>query len=136
MITENQAKALASLLHEIRPRWSAPAMLKLLEKNHTHPAPFADIAAAAVSAARDPLIDTPGAFLHDQRFWPQETRKHLPRPAPCQDHIGEPAHQCRCCNADYKAGIRPMDMIGRHYDPPNIYEPHIEDNKAPANAGA
>jgi hypothetical protein len=117
MITENQAKALASLLHEIRPRWSKPAMLKLLEKNHTHPAPFADITAAAVSAARDPKVETPGAFFIDQRFWPAEAKAHLPKPPPCPDHIGEQAHNCRCCKADVHAGIRPATHIGKHHEP-------------------
>ena len=130
MITESQAKALANLLHQLRPKWSVPAMLKLLANHQNHPAPFQDITAAAVSAARDPKVETPGAFLIDQRFWPAETRQLMPKPPPCPDHVGEPSHACRCCKADFLAGIRPEDMIGRHYDPPT------EDHEAPANAGA
>ncbi|AYN58910.1 hypothetical protein PP634_gp84 [Arthrobacter phage Richie] len=117
MITESQAKALAVMLHEIRPRWSAPAMVKVFERNHTHPAPFPDIAAAAVNAARDPVVETPGCIFTDPRFWPAEAKAHLPKPTPCPDHIGEAAHNCRCCKADVKAGIRPPDMIGKHHEP-------------------
>lgn len=135
MITENQAKALANLLHEIRPRWSTPAMLKLLEKNAQHPAPFADITVAAVNAARDHKVETPGAIFIDQRFWPAETKQLMPKPPPCPDHVGEPSHACRCCKADFLAGIRPRDMIGKHYEPPTEHEP-ITEPEAPANAGA
>lgn len=135
MITENQAKALAVILHEIRPRWSTPAMLKLLEKNAHHPAPFADITVAAVNAARDPKVETPGAIFIDQRFWPAETKQLMPKPPPCPDHVGEPSHACRCCKADFLAGIRPEAMIGKHYDPPTAHEP-ITEPEAPANAGA
>ena len=136
MITENQAKALAVILHEIRPRWSTPAMLKLLEKNAQHPAPFADITVAAVNAARDHKVETPGAIFIDQRFWPAETKSLMPKPPPCEQHIGQDAHNCRSCHGDVKAGIRPPDMIGRHYEPPNIYEQLIASPEAPANAGA
>lgn len=103
MITENQAKALAVMLHEIRPRWSAPAMVKVFERNHSHPAAFVDIAAAAVSAARDPKVETPGLIFTDARFWPAEVKARLPKPPPCKLHIGEAAHNCRCCAADRKA---------------------------------
>lgn len=117
MITESQAKALATLLHEIRPRWSAPAMMKVFERNHTNPAPFPDIAAAAVYAARDPKVETPGCIFTDQRFWPATAKAWASKPDPCADHIGEAAHNCRCCNADVKAGLRPAEKIGKHHEP-------------------
>lgn len=111
------------MLHEIRPRWSAPAMVKVFERNHSHPAPFVDIAAAAVSAARDAKVETPGCIFTDQRFWPATSKAHLPRPDPCPDHIGEAAHNCRCCQADIKTGIRPASMIGKHWEPePSLHE--------------
>ncbi len=116
MITESQAKALAVILHEIRPRWSAPAMVKVFERNHAHPAAFADIAAAAVAAARDPKVDTPGCIFIDRRFWPPEIKAQLPKPPPCEDHIGQDAHTCRSCWADVKAGIRPQTHIGKHHE--------------------
>jgi hypothetical protein len=100
MITEPQARALAALLHELRPRWSVPAMVKLLERNHTHPAPFPDITAAAITAARDPKVETPGMFLTDQRFWPPQAKGHLPPPERCELHISYPKHNCGGCRAD------------------------------------
>ena len=78
-------------------------MVKLLERNHTHPAPFPDITAAAITAARDPKVETPGMFLTDQRFWPPQAKGHLPRPKECPQHVGEQEHNCRCCAADRKA---------------------------------
>lgn len=117
MITESQARALAVMLHEIRPRWSIPSMMKVLERNAGHRAPFADTALAAINAARDPAVDTPGGIFTDPRFWPETAKAHLPRSAPCPDHIGEASHNCRCCHADVKAGIRPADMIGKHHTP-------------------
>lgn len=100
MITESQAKALAVMLHEIRPRWSTPAMLKVFERNHTHPAPFADIATAAVNAARDPIVETPGCIFTDQRFWPENAKSHLPKPENCEMHISYYKHNCGGCRAD------------------------------------
>lgn len=122
MITEPQARALAALLHELRPRWSVPAMVKVFERNHTHPAPFTDITAAAITAARDPKVETPGMFFADQRFWPAQSKGHLPRPPECPDHTGETAHACRCCKADVKAGLRPADKIGQHWTPHTIHD--------------
>jgi hypothetical protein len=117
LITESQAKALAVMLHEIRPRWSTPAMVKVFERNHTHPAPFADIAVAAVNAARDSKVETPGCIFTDPRFWPAEAKAWAPKPAPCEDHIGKESHNCSSCWADVKAGIRPADRIGKHHEP-------------------
>jgi len=114
LITESQAKALANLLHQLRPKWSVPAMLKLLANHQNHPAPFPDITAAAVSAARDPKIETPGAFLIDQRFWPAEAKAQVPKPPPCALHVGQYAHNCICCAADRKA------------EPPPTYESENE----------
>jgi len=92
-------------------------MLKVFERNHTHPAPFGDIAAAAVNAARDPKVETPGCIFVDQRFWPPEAKAQLPKPPPCEDHIGQDGYTCRSCHADVKAGIRPADRIGKHHEP-------------------
>jgi hypothetical protein len=117
MLTESQAKALASMLHELRPKWSAPSMMKVLERNSRHPASFADTCLAAINAARDPKVETPGCIFTDPRFWPETAKKHLPKSAPCEDHIGQDAHNCRSCWADVKAGIRPADHIGRHHAP-------------------
>ena len=117
MITHSQATALANMLHELRPKWSIPSMMKVLERNAQHPGTFRDLALAAVNAARDPKVDTPGGIFTDHRFWPEAVRASLPKPPPCEDHIGKDAHNCASCWADVKAGIRPRDLIGRHYEP-------------------
>lgn len=137
MITENQARTLASLLHEIRPRWAVGSLMKVLEKNAQHPAPFADIAVAAVTAARDPVAETPGIIFIDTRFWPADVKANLPKPPDCPDHIGEHAHNCCSCWADVKVGDRPENMIGKHWQPPPIiYEELKNTITAPALAGA
>lgn len=122
MITETQARTLAGLLHEIRPRWAIPSLMKVLEKHHAHPAKFADIAVAAVTAARDPVAETPGIIFIDQRFWPEEVKAKLPKSPDCPDHVGQQAHNCTSCHADVKCGDRPADMIGKHWQQPNTEE--------------
>lgn len=123
MITENQARILAHALHEIRPAWGIDATLKVLERNADHPAPFADIMAAAVMAARDPETQTPGRIFQVQIHWPEEVKKRLPKPPECPDHIGQAAPTCCNCWADVKIGDRPESHIGRHWEqPPSMYD--------------
>ena len=97
-------------------------MMKVLERNSGHRSAFPDICLAAINAARDPAVETPGGIFTDPRFWPEAARGHLPKPQPCPDHIGEAAHSCRCCHADVKAGIRPPDMIGKHHTPESEHD--------------
>lgn len=123
MLTESQATALAAMLHELRPKWSTASMMKVLGKNAEHPASFEDTALAAITAARDPKVITPGCIFVDQRFWPEAAKPKLPKPPSCPDHIGQESTNCRSCWADVKAGYRPQTHIGKHYE-------------APANAGA
>lgn len=118
LITEMQAKILAALLNEIRPRWAVGSMLKILEKHHQHPAKFVDIALAAVTAARDPSVETPGLFFNDTRFWPEDIKAKLPKPPECPDHTGQPAHNCSSCWADVKCLDRPPTHIGKHFEAP------------------
>lgn len=120
MITEKQARLTAHVLHEIRPSWGIDATMKVLERNADHPAPFADILAAAVMAARDPETLTPGRVFQVQVHWPEEVRKRLPRAAECPDHVGKDAPNCASCWADVKVGDRPADMIGKHYVPQSV----------------
>lgn len=82
-------------------------MLTLLKGHTNHRAMFADICLAAITAAKDPLVETPGCIFTDPRFWPTTARSHLPRPKTCELHIGEMAHNCRCCAADKKAEAPP-----------------------------
>jgi len=130
-MTNAQASALADMLAELRPKdWRKPQLLKLFWEHRTEH-PFADLALAAVRAAANPAVKSPDVIFMPGAHWDMpEIKTPAPRPDPCPDHIGEPSHACRCCRADFLAGIRPPDMIGRHYEPPT------EDHEAPANAGA
>jgi hypothetical protein len=116
MITDRQANMLAHVLHEIRPSWAIDGTRKVFERNKDHPSPFADILAAAVTAARDPDTQTPGRIFQVSLHWPPAAKARLPKPEPCEDHIGQDAHTCRSCWADLKAGIRPQTHIGKHYE--------------------
>lgn len=132
-----QAKILAALLNEIRPRWAIQSMLKALEKNAQHPARFADIASAAVAAARDPSVNTPTLFFTDTRFWPEEIKHKLPKPPECPDHVGQAARNCSSCWADVKCEDRPADMIGKRYQPPpTLYDQLKNSPEVLALAGA
>lgn len=113
LITENQARIMAHALHEIRPAWGIDATLKVLERNAQHPAPFADILAAAVMAARDPQTQTPGRIFQVQIHWPEDAKKKLPKPPRCPDHDGQDASTCRSCWADIKTGERPEHLLGK-----------------------
>lgn len=120
MITEKQARIIAAALHEIRPAWSIDGTMKVLDRNHEHPAPFGDIISAAVTAALDPDTQTPGRIFQIPTHWPVKARRTLPKPPPCPDHVGEAAPTCRCCQADVKAGLRPQTHIGQHWQPSAI----------------
>lgn len=93
-------------------------MLRLLETNANHPAPFADTIQAWINAATDDRVQTPGLIYTDQRFWPATTKHLLPKPEPCVDHPTYAAQNCSSCAGDVIAGDRPANMAGKHYEPP------------------
>lgn len=131
MITEMQARLIAHVLHEIRPAWGIEATMKVLQRNADYAAPFADIIAAAVMAARDPETQTPGRIFQVQIHWPEDAKRRLPKAPDCPDHVGQEAPTCRCCHADVKVGHRPENMIGKHWEPPpNIYDQLINTPEA------
>lgn len=101
-ITEPQARALAYLLHEIRPDWGITSLLSLIDKNKDA-ADIGPLMIAATTKALEPTCKTPGPIYHPGPHWPAKTSAALPKPKPCQLHIGEQAHNCRCCAADRKA---------------------------------
>lgn len=67
-ITESQARALAALLHELRPEWVAASILTLLWE-HRDEHPFPDLCTAAVTVANDPTKRTPGIIFMDGPHW-------------------------------------------------------------------
>lgn len=115
--TQQQAEALANLLHTIRPDWDTPGIIHTLHQNRTHPAPYHTIATTAVKQATNPNTRTPVAIFLNGPHWPPTTQTQLP-PNPCPDHPEEHATNCRACTADHKTGIRPKTHIGKHYEPP------------------
>lgn len=121
LITEQQARALAYLLHETRPDWGVQSLLSLIDK-HKDAVKIGALTIAAMSKALEPSCKTPAPIFHPGTHWPVTARTNLPKPEPCPDHIGEAAHNCRCCHADVKAGLRPSQMIGKHYTPQAIYD--------------
>lgn len=122
MITDQQARALAFLLHEIRPDWGVTSLMSLIDKHRDIP-DLGPLLIAATTKAMESSCKTPGPIFTPGPHWPEAAKPALPKPPPCPDHIGKDAHNCASCWADVKAGDRPQTHIGTHYE-------------APANAGA
>lgn len=110
-LTAPQAEALADLLHQLRPEWHRASIMAALREHYRHPAGFAAMAQAAVTAANNPTNRAPVSIFWDGPHWPQTAR-----PArivdPCLAHPTEHRRTCRCCLADVKAGQRPRDKVG------------------------
>ena len=124
-ITKPQAEALAGILHELRPEWGIPALMTLIGRNINHPASFANLTLAAVTAANRKGPDgnyvarTPAVIYQPGKHWEHpvgETPATIPAGPPCEDHPEFQAHNCRCCWADIKAGIRPETALGKHHE--------------------
>lgn len=114
-ITEQQARAIAYLLHEIRPDWGITSIVSLIDKHGD--VDLGPLIIAATTKAMEATCLTPAPIFHPGNHWPAKAKAKLPKPAPCEDHIGQDAHNCRSCWGDHKAGLRPQDKIGRHYTP-------------------
>lgn len=114
-LTARQANMIAHVLHEIRPSWAIDGTRKVLEDHQQHPAPFGDILAAAVTAARDPETRTPARIFQVTAHWPAKVKPKLPKPEACEDHTGQDAYTCRSCWGDIKAGLRPESALGKHH---------------------
>lgn len=96
-ITDQQGRAVAYLLHELRPDWGVGSLLTLITK---HPdVELGPLLIAATTKAMEPTCKTPAPIWVPGPHWPAKERQRLPRP----QHIGEQAHNCRCCAADRKA---------------------------------
>ena len=122
-----QATALVTILHTIRATrsngvadWHPKAIEKTLYENRTHPAPYGDIVAALTKYARDSDKHVPN-FLWDALADWAPAGQTAPR-TPCGSHPEEPAHNCRCCRADYLAGIRTQDQIGKPLNIPDTLD--------------
>lgn len=122
-----QATALVTILHTIRATrsngvadWHPKAIEKTLFENHTHPAPYPDIVVALTKYARDSDKRVPSFMFDALADW-HEPGTVAPR-NPCGSHPEESAHNCRCCRADYLAGIRTEDQIGKALTMPDTLD--------------
>lgn len=125
--TQDQATALVNILHTIRSTrghgvadWHEKAIEKTLFENHTHPAPYPEIVVALTKYARDSDKRVPSFLFDALADW--APAGHTAPRSPCGSHPEEPAHNCRCCRADYLAGIRTQDQIGQALNIPDTLE--------------
>lgn len=121
-ITQTQAALLAHILHELRPEWSIPSMMKLLWDHRTkHPYP--QLVRAAINVALTPTKKTPAIIFLDGKHW--LTPEQATNPAhtattgndpTCPDHPLEQFSTCTECAktktpmpADFRqrAGLKP-----------------------------
>lgn len=116
MITDQQARAIAYLLHEVRPDWGVQSLLSLIGKHK--PNDLGALTLAAMTKALEPSCKTPAPIFYEGPHWIAKAKVALPKPDPCEDHTGKSAHNCASCWGDVKAGLRPQDRIGKHYEPP------------------
>lgn len=99
--TDQQARAIAYLLHEIRPDWGITSLETLIRTNQ--PQPLGPLIIAATTKAMEATCKTPAPIFHPGPHWPAKAKTTGPRAEPCPTHIGESSHNCRCCAADRKA---------------------------------
>ena len=100
-ITDQQARAIAYLLHEIRPDWGITSLVSLIDKHHD--VDLGPLLIAATTKAMEVTCVTPAPIFIPGPHWPAKAKAKLPKPEPCKLHIGESSHNCRCCAADRKA---------------------------------
>ncbi|MFH5879777.1 hypothetical protein [Arthrobacter sp. NA-172] len=100
-ITDQQTRAVAYLLHEIRPDWGITSLVSLIDKHQ--PQDLGPLIIAATTKAMEASCLTPGPIFHPGNHWPAKAQAVMPKAKPCPDHIGESSHNCRCCAADRKA---------------------------------
>lgn len=124
-ITEQQGRAVAFLLHELRPDWGIASLVSLIGKHAE--TDLGALTVAAVTKAMEPTCQTPGPIFHPGPHWPAAAKAEAPKPVPCPDHVGENAHNCRCCWADIKAGVRPETSLGKHHENPEPLEGPVSD---------
>ena len=106
--------------HQGKPDWNHTAVCNTIRKNLDHPAPYGDIVVALVKYARDSDKRVP-SFIWDALADWAPAGQTAPR-SPCGSHPEEPAHNCRCCRADYLAGIRTQNQIGQALNIPDTLE--------------
>lgn len=122
-----QAQALVQILHVIRltrghgaADWHPKAIENTLREGHQHPAPYGDIVVALTRYATESDKRVPSFIWDALADWAPKGQT-APR-NPCGSHPEEPAHNCRCCRADYLAGLRTQDQIGKALNIPDTLD--------------
>jgi hypothetical protein len=100
-ITEQQARALAFLLNEMRPDWPIESLMTHLGRNREVPS-LGALVLAATTKALDPTCKTPEPIFRQGTHWPAEARDQLPRGPRCAKHRDFYV-PCPSCAGDRKA---------------------------------
>ena len=98
MITDQQARAVAYLLNQIRPDWGQKSLLSLIDKHQ--PGDLGALIIAATTKALEPSCLTPAPIFAAGNHWPVKARADLPPPEHCAVHISYYKHNCGGCRAD------------------------------------
>lgn len=98
--TAAHAAALVGIVRVVRPDWHQPQLEDLFREHWQTPAPFADIAIAALTKAQDMTLRAPDAIFNPGPHWPEPARPRIPRGPACPQHPEEDLALCRCCAAD------------------------------------
>ena len=97
-VTDQQARAVAFLLNQLRPDWGAGSLLTLIGK---HPdIELGPLIIAATTKALEPTCATPAPVWAPGPHWPVKARAALPPPQRCPVHVSYPQHNCGGCRAD------------------------------------
>lgn len=121
--TQRQANILTEAITTIREDrnhgtsdWHPTAIMNVLRKNHACPAPYPEIFRELIKYADTSPKPVPTFLFDPLRDW-RAPGDHTPRD-PCESHPEQSARNCPNCLADWKAGIRPKEFIGKAYDIP------------------
>lgn len=119
-ITRPQADALAALIHELRPEWGIPGIVKALHDARDRGDAYA-VTVAAIHAASDLANRTPAVIAMPGAHWvkgkapdsDQIRFERCSRPG----HTSFPATNCGACRADRIGTDGPSDPPTSHVDP-------------------
>lgn len=132
MMSREQAQALTRAIHLLRPAWNEEGIFAAL--GHVKERDPFDIALAALRAAADEKVRTPGVIPTTGPHWNEAAPKEpvRPRSGPprksetCPVHPGSWADNCSGCRADQLAGDQTTG--------PNLRRPDVSDRVAQVRA--
>jgi hypothetical protein len=113
-ITDTQARALAALVHALRPDWDVPGIRKALW-DARRKGSAVELTHAAVEAAVNPDARTPAVIALDgahwtvARPWEDAAPAHVER-CPQPGHTSYPAWSCGACRAEQIGADEPRPI--------------------------